>query len=116
MSRFGQDLAATLCIQYVARATSGLRPRLNKLRKGLILQIRAALQEPVKSQEHLLSLLGPISQGLQELHVLPHFGPEGTPELGQRTKPLQLVSGIVAQQCTDDLRTVALNMPVGVAP
>jgi hypothetical protein len=110
MSRFRQYLAATLCIQYVTRATSGLRPSLNELWKGLVLQVlqvRTALQEPVKSQQHLLSLLGPVSEGPQELHVLPHFGTECTSELGQRTKPLQLVSGIVAQQCTDDRRCKA---------
>jgi hypothetical protein len=58
---------------------------LNKLGKGLVLQVRTALKEPVKSQQHFLSLLGPVSEGLQELYVLPHFGPEGTSELGQRT-------------------------------
>ena len=89
------------------RATSGLRPRLNELQKRLVPQIGTALQEPVKSQQHLLSLFGPVSEGPQELHVLPHFGPERTSELGQWTKPLQLVSRIVAQQCTDDRRCKA---------
>jgi hypothetical protein len=102
MSCLGEYLAATLCIQYVTRATSGLRPSLNELRKGLVLEVRAELQEPVKSQQHLLSLVGPVSEGPQELHVLLHFGPECTSELGQRTKLLQLASGIIVQQCADD--------------